>query len=321
MKTKVGVDISEAASLLKAGQLVAIPTETVYGLAGNGLDTRALASIFAVKERPAFDPLIVHTDTLEKVSGLVTTIPLTIQRLAKQFSPGPLTFVLPRKPAVPDLATAGKPTVAIRIPDHPATLQLLRELPFPLAAPSANPFGYVSPTSPAHVLAQLDGAIPFILDGGSSVIGVESTIVQPGEKGIEVLRLGGTPVEKLEAVIKPVTVKRSSASAPTAPGQLASHYAPGTKVRVGDPQRYLRKIAAHKLGVISFRHWHQGIPAANQYVLSPKGDLTEAAGYLFDALRKLDREDLKVVVAEEFPEEGLGRAINDRLARAAARVR
>lgn len=320
METKVGADISEAASLLRAGQLVAIPTETVYGLAGNGLDTRALASIFAVKERPAFDPLILHTDTLDKVAALVTAIPLTVRKLAEQFSPGPLTFILPRMPAVPDLATAGKPTVAIRIPDHPATLQLLRKLSFPLAAPSANPFGYVSPTSPAHVLAQLEGAIPYILDGGSSAIGVESTIIQPADKGIEVLRLGGTPVEKLEAVIKPVTVKRSSAANPTAPGQLASHYAPGTRVRVGDPQQYLRKIAADKLGVISFRHWHRGIPAANQYVLSPKGDLTEAARYLFDALRKLDRADLKVVVAEEFPEEGLGRAINDRLARAATRA-
>lgn len=318
MEAKVGRDISEAAELLKAGKLVAIPTETVYGLAGDALNEQALADVFAVKERPRFDPLILHVDNLAKLRRITGALPAAIEKLAREFSPGPLTYVLPKAALVPDLATAGKPTVAVRIPNHPTTLALLRSLSFPLAAPSANPFGYVSPTTPAHVQAQLSNRIPYILDGGAAAIGVESTIIQPGTHGIEVLRLGGTPIEELERVVGTVHVKRTPEPDPQAPGQLSSHYAPSIKLRIGNPASYARKVPVHQMGVISFRHFYQGIPSQNQFVLSPRGDLKEAAQNLFGALRHLDGLGLKLVVAEGFPEEGLGRAINDRLQRAAA---
>lgn len=319
MITKVGQDISYAASLLREGYLVGIPTETVYGLGGNGLDPVALANIFEVKARPTFDPLILHADRLEKVNPLVHHIPKAIQKLAKVFSPGPITYILPKSQMVPDLATAGKPTVAVRIPNHPTTLDVLSRIDFPVAAPSANPFGYVSPTTPAHVKAQLNHKIPYILDGGPSSIGLESTIVEPLEKGIQVLRLGGTSIEDLQQVITPVKVSNSTGGNPDAPGQLPTHYAPETRLRLGDPAKHVKKFKPSEIGILSFYHLYQGIPFANQYVLSPKGDLNEAAQHLFDALRKLDERNFKLVIAERFPDEGLGRAINDRLERASAK--
>ena len=321
METEVGTDIHGAARLLENGHLVAIPTETVYGLAGNALSKNTLAQIFEVKQRPTFDPLILHVDKLDKLRHYVQGLPDPFERLANYCMPGPLTFVLPKTAQIPDLATAGRDTVAIRIPDNTLTLELLALLDFPLAAPSANPFMYVSPTTADHVQQQLGGFIPYILDSGPADIGIESTIITPAEgNGLQVLRLGGTSIETLQEHVEPVKLPQKLSDQPQAPGQMQSHYAPQTLVKIGKPDEFFSTYNVQEIGFISFHTLNKKIPEANQVVLSQKGSLREAAQNLFAALRTLDRTDLTLVVAESFPEEGLGRAINDRLKRAASVV-
>ncbi|MCS6796546.1 MAG: L-threonylcarbamoyladenylate synthase, partial [Raineya sp.] len=206
----ISTDIDLAEKLLRNNQLVAIPTETVYGLAGNAFSEEAVAQIFAVKNRPTFDPLIVHSDSLEKIKNFVSDFPEKAMILAQKFWAGSLTLLLPKKSIIPDLVTAGLPTVAVRIPKHPLTLQLLQRLDFPLAAPSANPFGYISPTTAHHVAEQLGEKIPLILDGGICSVGVESTIVGfEGDKAI-IYRLGGISVESIQETIGEVEVKTHS---------------------------------------------------------------------------------------------------------------
>lgn len=312
-----GTDLERAKSLLIRGELVAIPTETVYGLAANALDAMAVAKIFSVKNRPEFDPLIVHVADLESARKYVTEIPKEAKQLASLFWPGPLTIILPKKAIIPDLVTSGLDTVGLRCPDHNLTRRLLNELPFPLAAPSANPFGYVSPTRPEHVLDQLGTKINYVLDGGPCTIGIESTIIG-FEEGVPVVyRLGGLSVEKIESVAGPVLVNTHSTSNPKAPGQLESHYAPRKKVIVGTLTELLQKYPAHCAGILSFV---TDFNSPNQVILSPSGDMEEAAKNLFSALREFDKMDIDYVLAELVPEEGLGRAINDRLRRAAATV-
>lgn len=320
METTFGRSVDKAAQNLKAGRLVAIPTETVYGLGGNALDEQAVTQIFEAKQRPKFDPLILHLDSIEKAEPFVEEIPPVIKKLAHQFSPGPITYILPKKPVIPDLVTSGQSTVAIRIPNHSLTLELLKKLDFPVAAPSANPFSYVSPTTAQHVYDQLHNKITYILDGGPCQVGLESTIVKAESRGIRVLRLGGTPVEALKEYVKKVEVERTSGSDPESPGQLKSHYSPGTPVKFGKPEKWLKKFKPHQIGMITFHHLYQAIPEANQYMLSPKKDLSEAARNLFRALRYWDSRNFKVIIAEPFPEEGLGMAINDRLKRAAEKA-
>lgn len=312
-----GTDLERAKSLLIRGELVAIPTETVYGLAANALDAMAVAKIFSVKNRPEFDPLIVHVADLESARKYVTEIPKEAKQLASLFWPGPLTIILPKKAIIPDLVTSGLDTVGLRCPDHNLTRRLLNELPFPLAAPSANPFGYVSPTRPEHVLDQLGSKINYVLDGGPCTIGIESTIIG-FEEGVPVVyRLGGLSVEKIESVAGPVLVNTHSTSNPKAPGQLESHYAPRKKVIVGTLTELLQKYPAHCAGILSFV---TDFNSPNQVILSPSGDMEEAAKNLFSALREFDKMNIDYVLAELVPEEGLGRAINDRLRRAAATV-
>ncbi len=317
MANTFGQSVETAAKKLKSGNLIAIPTETVYGLSGNALDEKAVTKIFEVKQRPQFDPLILHLDSIEKAEPFVEEIPPIIKKLAHQFSPGPITYILPKKAIIPDLVTSGQPTVAVRIPNHPLTLELLKNLDFPIAAPSANPFGYVSPTTAQHVYDQLNDKITYILDGGPCQVGLESTIVKAEDKVLKVLRLGGTPVEALKRHVKQVEVQRSSTSDPESPGQLKSHYAPGTPLKFGKTEKWLKKFKPHQIGMIRFQDLFPEIPEANQYVLSHKGNLNEAARNLFRALRNLDSSGFKVIIAESFPEEGLGMAINDRLRRAA----
>lgn len=315
MHTLIGNQTHEAAQLLLAGKVVAIPTETVYGLAANALDAEAVATIFEVKQRPFFDPLIVHVASLDAVYGLVTTFPEKAKALAAAYWPGPLTLVLPRKKSVPDLTTSGLETVGIRMPRHSLTLELLRQLPFPLAAPSANPFGYISPTTAQHVMDQLGGKIPYILDGGACEVGVESTIVEVKSDGeATVLRKGGLSIEDIERVIGCVKVQQTSSSAPQAPGMLASHYAPRKPFYLGDVQALLAAHAHRRVAVMRFCEAEHATA-----VLSAKGDLHEAARELFATMRRLDALDVELIIAELVPEEGLGRAINDRLRRAAAR--
>lgn len=309
-----GTDIEKAIELLTQDELVAIPTETVYGLAGNALSSVAVAKIFSVKNRPQFDPLIVHIPDLEKAKDYVLEIPEAAKRLADKFWPGPLTLLLKKKGIIPDLVTAGLDTVGIRCPDHSLTRQLLKELPFPLAAPSANPFGYVSPTKPQHVEEQLGNKIQYILDGGACQVGIESTIVGFEDEMPVVYRLGGLSLEDIEATIGTVNRMTHSSSNPKAPGQLKSHYAPGKKVLLGSIEE-LVKATKTKAGVLSFRKDFQ---VSNQIILSPSGRLEEAAQNLFEAMRSFDKMDVEVVLTELVPDQGLGRAINDRLRRAAA---
>ncbi|MBC7920890.1 MAG: threonylcarbamoyl-AMP synthase [Ferruginibacter sp.] len=315
----VGTDIDRACALLKEDQVVAIPTETVYGLAGNALRTEAVARIFEVKNRPTFDPLIVHTDCLEKVLRFVREMPERAQRLAERFWPGPLTLLLPRQDLIPDLVTAGLDTVAVRIPNHPLTRSLLARLDFPLAAPSANPFGYISPTTAQHVQNQLGTQVPYILDGGPCQIGIESTIVGFELGRALVYRLGGISVEDVEKAIGPVEVMTHSTSNPRAPGSLQSHYAPRKPVFIREWESLSNEYPPEAIGLLRFTELLSAVPTRNQVVLSAKGDLSEAAQHLFAGLRSLDTAPVKVIFAELLPEKGLGRAINDRLRRAAAK--
>lgn len=310
---EIGIDIEKAKALLNAGSLVAIPTETVYGLAGNALNEEAILKIYTAKNRPKFDPLIAHAYSLEQVEGLVNEIPKKALRLAEAFWPGPLTLLLNKSKNVPDLLTSGLSRVAVRIPNHSLTLDLLAQLDFPLAAPSANPFGYVSPTTAQHVENQLGEKIDYIMDGGECRVGLESTIVGfEGEKTI-VYRLGGIQVEKIEEVVGSVIVKTNNSSNPQAPGMLKSHYSPGRKLIIGNITKNLSEENAKRVGVISFSKSY-GIK--NEFILSQSGDLNEAARNIFKALRQMDKPEIEVIYTEYLPEEGLGRAINDRLRRA-----
>ena len=315
--TQIGTDIRVATKFLKAGNVVGIPTETVYGLAGNALDADAVVRIFRVKNRPAFDPLIVHTDSFEKMERLVHDIPEAARQLADAFWPGPLTMLLPKRDLIPDLVTAGLPTVGVRIPNHALTLTLLRSLDFPLAAPSANPFGYISPTTAQHVADQLGNQVPYVLDGGPASVGLESTIVGFEENVPTVFRLGGLTVEQIERVVGPVQVHTHSTSNPQAPGMLSSHYAPRKLLILLAPGE--SPTPTERAGALAFREPFGGIHADYQRVLSSTGDLNEAAKNLFAHLRALDALPLDIIYAEPLPNAGLGWAMNDRLRRASVR--
>jgi L-threonylcarbamoyladenylate synthase len=311
-----GTDIETALRCLKNGQLVGIPTETVYGLAANALDAAAVAKIFSAKNRPFFDPLIVHTHALSEVHRYVRSIPEKARMLAEVFWPGPLTLVLPKAELIPDLVTAGQDTVGIRVPSHPLCLELLRKLDFPVAAPSANPFGYVSPTTAQHVVDQLGDKVCYVLDGGPCSVGVESTIVGFREEEPVIYRLGGTSIEAIVSVVGPVLEQISASSNPTAPGQLDVHYSPKCRVILSDDA-----LATDSFD-IAYLRYHKTLPhiaADRQMILSPHQNAEEAAINLFAMLRKLDSQGFRCIVAELLPEVGLGRAINDRLRRAAAK--
>lgn len=315
---QIGQDIKQVIALLRAGDCVAIPTETVYGLAANALNDDAVLKIFEAKKRPKFDPLIVHTHSLEAVADFVQEIPADLYRLAAHFWPGPLTLLLPKKTRISDLVTSGLERVAIRIPRHPLSLRLLQALEFPLAAPSANPFGYISPTTAQHVADQLGDVIPYILEGDAAEVGLESTIA--GMEGDEVViyRSGGLPIREIEQLLdKKVKIMHHSSSDPKAPGMLKSHYAPTRPFLIGDIDTLLRKHRDKKLGVLSFDRAYVATNVTN-LILSKSANMNEAAKHLFAYLRALDKEQPDIIIAEYVPDEGLGIAINDRLKRAAA---
>lgn len=320
--TQIGTDIEEAARWLEAGQCVAIPTETVYGLAANALEPAAVVRIFETKNRPAFDPLIVHVLDAAAAEAYAEACPPLLRRLAERFWPGPLTILLPKRAIVPDLVTSGLPRVALRAPAHPLTRRLLVRLSFPLAAPSANPFGYVSPTTAQHVYEQLQGKIPYILDGGLCAVGIESTIVGMEDDALVVYRLGGVPLEAIEKEVNtPIAVRSHSVSNPAAPGMLTTHYAPRKRLLLWpSADLWPTSTQESELGLLLFRRRQQLPPHTRCIVLSETGDLAEAAQNLFAALRTFDSaDDVETIWAEQCPDVGLGRAINDRLRRAAAR--
>ncbi len=314
----IGTDLSYAKQQLVEGELVAIPTETVYGLAANALSAAAVAKIFEAKDRPSFDPLIVHTNSWDRVEQWVQNIPDIAHVLATHFMPGPLTLLLPKKTIIPDLVTAGLSKVGIRLPSHPMTQSLLAQLDFPVAAPSANPFGYISPTTAQHVNDQLGTKVSYVLDGGPCQVGVESTIVSFEAGSAIILRKGGTPIEAIETLIGPVQVKAHSTSNPQAPGMLKSHYAPKIPFLLGNLEELLQQEKGKRLGVLTFNKTVVNDNIVCQKILSPSGSLSEAAQGLFAAMREMDQMELDFIIADYFPEEGLGRAINDRLRRAAA---
>ena len=310
-------DLSRAIQILRNGGLVAIPTETVYGLAANALNPQAVAKIFAAKERPFFDPLIVHLAETAWWPRVVADFPPVARALADRFWPGPLTMILPKHAGVPDLVTSGLPTVGVRVPDHPLTHELLRQVDLPLAAPSANPFGRLSPTTADHVRRQLGERVDLILDGGSCRVGVESTILQCQGDVVTLLRPGGIPLEDIEAVIGPVQEPApSSAERPAAPGMLDSHYAPRTPLRI---VAAIPKVPQNsKTGLLAMSVQNLDPAGFTQIEsLSETGNLVEAAAGFFQALHRLDQAGLDVILAVAFPDQGLGRALNDRLRRAA----
>jgi L-threonylcarbamoyladenylate synthase len=325
-----GTDLILAKKLLTEGKLVAIPTETVYGLAANGLDETAVAGIFSAKNRPTFDPLILHVASIEQAQSLCTDWPEMADKLARAFWPGPLTLILPKADHVPDLTTSGQPTVGIRMPNNRLTLELMSTLPFPLAAPSANPFGYVSPTNAQHVADQLGDRIDYILDDGDCSVGIESTIIAIDNGAPKVLRLGGLSLERIADVLGvPVLERLNQNSNPQAPGQLDQHYSPRCKLIALntmptadiDPSVsiiYFSKVKAQRG---SDNNSSDGsdyyLPDGSHYYLSDSGDTNEAASNLFSTLRRLDQDNQKIAYFEWAPNEGLGRAINDRLQRAA----
>jgi L-threonylcarbamoyladenylate synthase len=318
MPCRVITDPLQAARALRRGKLVALPTETVYGLGADATNPTAVARLFAAKDRPLFDPLILHLASRAWLPRVAARVPPAAEQLSRRFWPGPLTLVLPRQPSVLDLVTAGLPTVAVRVPRHRLMQQVLAALNRPIAAPSANRFGRLSPTRPEHVLEQLGDVIDYLLDGGKCRVGVESTIVEVDDDNrVTLLRPGGLPLERIEAVVGPVRRHRRTARQRLkAPGQLPQHYAPRTPVRL------LRRLPAapppgKRWGLLALRPQSCHGYAAQEF-LSPEGNLVTAAARLFDALHRLDQLRLERIIALEFPEQGLGRAINDRLRRAAA---
>lgn len=309
--------IATAVQVLVSGGLVAIPTETVYGLAANALDPVAVAKIFAAKGRPNFDPLIVHCRDIVSAKGLTREWAPGAEALARAFWPGPLTLVLPRLPLVPDIVTSGLDTVGVRVPAHPITLELLSRVEFPLAAPSANPFGYVSPTTAQHVCDSLGSKVDYVMDGGPCPVGVESTIVGFAGGSPTVLRLGGIPLEALESVLGQPVTRQLSSSKPSAPGQLLSHYAPRVPIYLIDDWSEIPdgQVDYGLIGYSALPNAYAGFGT----VLAPDGSDVTAAQRLFAALREAEIWGVKVVFAQRAPLNGLGLAINDRLTRAAVR--
>lgn len=331
MKTVISTDRVAAVELLRKGDLVALPTETVYGLAAKALNPIAVAKIFEAKERPRFDPLIVHLPNRDWL-GRIVDVPAgdrqLIGKLADKFWPGPLTIVLPKREIVPDIVTAGLETVAVRLSAHPVFAEIVGELDEPLAAPSANRFGRVSPTTAQHVLDELDGRIPLIVDAGPTEHGIESTIVAVRDGRIAVLRRGPITDEQLSEFADIVSVTGTQRI--SAPGQLPSHYTPTTPLRLIDKAEAFPPQKNQRVGLLA---WSNAFPSPTSSQLetccseafaavrnlSDRGDLREAAANLFRYLRELDALGLDLIVAERVPSRGLGAAIMDRLERASHR--
>jgi len=317
--------VRHAVELLQQGEIVALPTETVYGLAADALNPIAVATIFEAKERPRFDPLIVHLpnrEWLERIVVLPEKDRELIVRLADKFWPGPFTIVLPKREIVPDIVTAGLDTVAVRLSAHPVFAQIACAFDKPLAAPSANRFGRISPTTAQHVFDELDGRIPLIIDAGPAEHGIESTIVAVRDGGIEILRRGPITEEQLRGIGFQPALHRQDVDATivAAPGQLPSHYAPATPLRLIDNAETYSPPKNQRVGFLA---WSGRVTSRAGFVairnLSARQDLREAATNLFRYLRELDALGLDLIVAERIPSHGLGAAIMDRLERASHR--
>ncbi|MHA1338385.1 MAG: L-threonylcarbamoyladenylate synthase [Promethearchaeota archaeon] len=314
--------IKKAAKIIRNGGIVAFPTETVYGLGADAFNPIAVAKIFEVKNRPSFDPLIVHISDFKMANLLWKEIDERAKLLMEKFWPGPLTIVLPKKKEVPDIVTAGLPTVAVRMPSHPIAHELIKESKTPIAAPSANPFGYISPTTAKHVHKQLGSKVDWIIDGGKCPIGVESTVIDLTTDKAKLLRPGGMPLEDIEKVIGSIEVASSETIIneynPKSPGQLRRHYSPRTPIILIEQGNLPEDIPPHSgyIGLKPLNEAREKLPFKVVKYLSKNGNLKEAAANLFYILHELDEENLECIYAEIIEEKGLGRAIMDRLKRA-----
>ena len=310
-------DLNQVKTALINGDIIALPTETVYGLAANIYLDSALEKVFKLKKRPSYNPLIVHISNASILEQIAKNIPAKARELANVFWPGPLTLVLEKQDQIPDRVTAGKPTVAVRVPNHPIALQLLKSLNFPLAAPSANPFGSLSPTSAEHVAHYFKEEINFILDGGPCSCGLESTIIGFENDEPVLYRYGAISIEEIKKVIGQIKVKNQNSKNPSAPGMLSRHYAPKTQIQINeDISLALAQNPDKKIGVLSFRKNKKIKTEIHQEVLSISGDLNEASKNLYASLHRLDQMNLDLIISPFFPEKGLGKTINDRLKRA-----
>ncbi|MBM3186046.1 MAG: threonylcarbamoyl-AMP synthase [Bacteroidetes bacterium] len=316
MKTEIGTDLKIAIEQLQKGELVAIPTETVYGLAADGTNNLAIHKIFEAKGRPKTNPLILHFSNSEAISPYIKDFPKELEKLAELFWPGPLTLLLNKSNLVPDIITSGHDRVAVRVPAHSITLDLLKNLPFPLAAPSANLYGKISPTKTEHVFNQLKGKIPYILEGGPCNKGLESTIVGMENEKLIIYRLGSISVEDIENVLgfKP-KVNINSNETPLTSGMVKHHYAPTTPLFFIDSINDIDKTNSY--GFIFFQNDFMGV--SNKIILSETGNLNEAARNLYNAMHTMDSQGFEKIYIERFPENELGRTINDRLKRATAK--
>lgn len=313
----ITTSIDIALQALNNQDIIAIPTETVYGLAGNAYNEMAIEKIFKLKKRPFYNPLIVHIKGADCLDEVACDIPNVAKLMAKEFWPGPLTLVLKKQSHIPNLVTGGKTTVGIRVPNHPLTLQLLAKLDFPLAAPSANPFGSISPTSAEHVANYFKDDLKVVLDGGKCENGVESTIVGFEDQQPILYRHGAISIEQIERVVGTLIVKDKNDNDPAAPGMLSRHYSPTTNTHLTDNvQECITLFTGKKIGLLLFTNSIKDDTIAHQEILSASGNMHEAARELYAALHRLDKLNLDVIITERFPDSGLGKTINDRLQRA-----
>ena len=315
---KISQDSVLAAQILNNNKVIGFPTETVYGLAGNIYSEQAINSIFEIKKRPRFNPLIVHIATIDELDKIANEIPKNALKLAEKFWPGPLTLLLKKRDNVPDYITAGKDSVAVRIPNHPMALEILNAVGFPLAAPSANPFGSISPTTAQHVADFFPTEVEAVFDGGACQNGIESTIVGfDGEKVI-IYRLGAISIEDIENIVGKTERLTVDENAPIAPGMLKKHYSPKTNFVLSNAVEVeLLKHKNLKIGVLSFTTNYISNDIKAIEILSPNGDFKEASRNLYAVMHRLDKQNLDIIISEIFPDHDLGKSINDRLSRAA----
>jgi L-threonylcarbamoyladenylate synthase len=327
--------IRQAADVIQRCGLVAFPTETVYGLGANALDEEAVAKIFHAKGRPSNDPLIVHVASVDDMKLIAADVPPIVEKLAAQFSPGPLTFVLPKLPHVPASVTAGLDSVAVRVPSHPVALALIRASGVPIAAPSANRFGHTSPTTAQHVMDDLNGRIDMILDGGATSVGVESTVLDVTREPAMILRPGGVSREAIEKVVGAVELRNnrpnSDDEAQVSPGLLGKHYTPNAELILckGENDSALEKLLGlvqqaqaqgRSVGLLLANEDMTSFESCVPYPLGSSTDLESIARNLYAGMRALDDQGVNLILTRDFGKQGLGLAIHDRLLRAASQI-